>query len=335
VLDPYDELEFIHLLNLRNFRQFSAGYNFSCPICNEGKSRNKRRGFILVAGAKHDHNTYVCQNCLPEGISLKNFISEVDPYVAKKYAEREKQKYIEDIKSGKALKKKKRVINISYQEELSEKPQYVFKLNPNTFIPCSKVPLAIEYCKKRNIPRAVIEKLFYCKRTDLAYSDMIIFPLWFDEEKVYGFQGRSIKGKRFHTFMPNDNYKVYNLFGVDKSKDVFVFESIIDSLSVPNSIGMLGSDLSKPVKLLLKNRIFVFDNDRTGEEKTLKYISQGEKCFIWPPQLKSKDFGELVEKNIPQNLLTKIIEMRTFSGLKGEVEIKIKLSKSKKTFRRR
>jgi len=332
VLDPYDEICLVNELNLRNFKQKSAGYNFSCPICGEGKSPHKTRAWILFAGTSHDHNTFMCHNHLPEGMSVKNFIKEVDPYVYEKYKELEKNQYIKDIQSGKIFNK--RTTGVSFKGNLNEKPKYIFKLNPKTFIPCNVVPGAVAYCKSRKIPQSIIDTLYYCPRKDLPYGGMVIFPLRFNEKEIYGFQGRAIKEKRFSTFMPNDNYKVYNLFNVDRTANVYVFESIIDSFVIPNSISMLGSDLSQPVRKTLKRPIFVFDNDRTGEEKTLKYMLRGEKCFIWPDEIGAKDFGELTEKNILNEQLRKLIKSRIFTGLQGEIEIKLKLAKSKKTFRK-
>jgi len=335
MLDPYDEIQFIQELSLRNLQRKEAGYNFSCPLCNEGKSPQKRRGWILLAGVKYDHNTYMCHNCLPEGMSVRKFISLVDPSLFNKYKDFEKKKYIEDIKSGK-IHNKKKYININPDNELKEKPKYIFPLNSKTFIPLDdpKAIDALEYCKKRKIPDSIIKTLYYVPNKKYSFGEMLIFPLRYDQENMYGFQGRSINKKRFHTFMPNTSYKVYNLFDVDKTSIVYVFESIIDSFVVSNSIAMLGADLSKPVLNLLPKRVFVFDNDRTGEEKTLKYIQKGEKCFIWPQGIKAKDFGELIEKNIDRSVLRKLIKDNIYSGFKGETLIKLKLSKSKKTFRR-
>jgi len=335
MLDPYDELQFINELTLRNLQRREAGYNFSCPLCNEGKSPHKRRGWILLAGVKYDHNTFMCHNCLPEGTSVRKFISLIDPIVFEKYKKFEKKKYIEDIKAGR-IHSKKKYINISPNNELKDKPKYIFPFNKNTFISLydPEASDALLYCKKRKIPDSVIKTLLYCPHEKYSFGKMLIFPLWYNSERAYGFQGRSIEGKRFHTFMPNTSYKVYNLFQVDKTANVYVFESIIDSYVINNSISMLGADLSKPVLKILPKRIFVFDNDRTGEEKTLKYLERGEKCFIWPNGIKAKDFGELIEKNIDKASLRKVIKANIYSGFKGITEIKLKLSKSKKTFRR-
>ena len=335
MLDPYDELQFIQELSLRNVQKREAGYNFYCPLCNEGKSPHKTRGWILLAGVKYDHNTYMCHNCLPEGMSVRKFISLTNDQVYSKYKEFEKKKYIDDIRSGK-IRSKKKTINITLDKGLDEVPKFIFPFNNKTFISLSSPQAveALEYCKKRKIPESIINTLLYCPNSKYSFGKMLIFPLWYDDNHAYGFQGRSIEGKRFHTFMPNTSYKVYNLFNVDRTSQVYVFESIIDSYVISNSISMLGADLSKPVLKLLEKRVFVFDNDRTGEEKTLKYLEKGEKCFIWPTSLKAKDFGELIEKGIDRVVLRKLIKSNIYSGFKGEVEIKMKLSKSKKTFRR-
>jgi len=332
MLCPFDEVQFVYELNLKNFKQKDVGFNFSCPLCHEGKSPHKTRAWILLSSPKYDHNTFICHNCLPEGISIRKFISLVDISVFERYKILEKKQYIDDIQSGKIFNKKPGFN--SYNRKLENIPKHIFRLNSKTFVPCNAVPEAVQYCKSRKIDEKHINELYFCPRTDLAYGNMIIFPLRYDNDKVYGFQGRSIKGKRFSTFMPNDDYKVYNLFNVDRTSNVYVFESIIDSYVINNSISMLGADLSKPVRKILEKPVFVFDNDRTGEEKTLKYINAGERCFIWPNGITAKDFGELTEKGIENIKLRKLIKSNIFSGLQGEIEIKLKLTKSKSSFRR-
>jgi DNA primase len=254
--------------------------------------------------------------------------------VYKKYREKEKGLYIERLKENKPLKTKRKDINRFTSTNL-ETPKFLFELNSNTFVSCMQIPKAVEYCRSRKIPEHVIRKLKYCVRDGLPFSDMIIFPLYYDEKLVYGFQGRSYKEKRFNTYMPNDNYKVYNYFHVDKSKPVYVFESIIDSNYIENSIAMLGADLNDEIRKKFKKLIYVFDNDRTGEEKTLKYILEKEKCVIWPDPIKSKDIGDLVEKGIDISKIQLMLENNIYSGLNGEALIKIKLSKSKKTYKRK
>ena len=56
--------------------------NIKCPLCGEGKSTHKARGYVLLGS---DHITYFCHNCLSEGISFYNFLAQVDSAVATDY----------------------------------------------------------------------------------------------------------------------------------------------------------------------------------------------------------------------------------------------------------
>ena len=331
-LPPIEELQFIHQLPL-NLRQFSGGFNIACPLCGEGGSKYKKRGYILLAGIKYERNTYVCHNCYPEGMSLARFISLVDDHVYEQYRKVEKDYYFDELKKGKSLTQKK-VGHINKHVDKLADCRYVFSPSQSTFVSARSVVSAVDYCRRRKIPEKQIDRLLFCPHKKYSFGNMLIFPLHYDEDHLYGFQGRSITDKRFHTFMPNDAYKVFNFFEVDRSKPVPVFESIIDSYSLPNSMAMLGADLSKAVREELDRPIFVFDNDRTGMEKTKKYLEAGEECFIWPAVLKSKDFNELVVKGIPTWKLTRMVKDYTYSGLEGIMEISARLSKTKKTFRR-
>jgi len=331
-LPPVEELTFIHELPL-SLRRISTGFNLACPLCGEGSSRNKKRGYILLAGPKYERNTYVCHNCYPEGMSLRRFISLVDDYAYQRYRKLEKEFFLKEIRAGKPLKQKKSGHINSHTEKLGD-CKYIFTPSQSTFIPARAHKPAVEYCKSRNIPEEWINRLLYCPRKGVGFGEMLIFPLYFDEEQLYGFQGRSLEGKRFHTFMPNDSYKVFNFFEIDRERPVYVLESIIDSFSLPNSIAMLGADLSKAVRTELDRPIFCFDNDRTGMEKTKKYLEDGETCFIWPAQIQAKDFNKLSERGIPGWKLLKMVKMNTMKGLQGIMEINARLSKTKKTFRR-
>jgi hypothetical protein len=266
---------------------------------------------------------------------VRRFIQEVDLSVYEKYRSKEKNQYIEKLRKGDSLiSKRKGGIN-THARRLGG-PKYIFSPSRKTFVQANTVEEAVDYCRRRCISESVMDKLLFCPRDDVAFGRMIIFPFHYDAEAIYGFQGRSIESKRFYTFMPNNDYKVYNFFGVDKSANVPVFESIIDSFTLPNSIAMLGADLSKAVKSELEKPVFVFDNDRTGQEKTLKYLKAGERCFIWPRNLKTKDFNEIVMKHkLPPSKLRSFFLDNIYEGLRGELEIQIRLAKSKKTFRRK
>lgn len=328
MLPPEEEIQFILELPLRNFRSFNKGYNFSCPICGEGKSKNKKRGFVLLGGAKYGHNTFVCHNCTPQGISIKNFIKEVSYDIYERYKKAEKEYFIKTLKNKKRITHTKINNNTSVQENKHE-IKHFFRLSEKTFLPVKKFPKIVSYLKQRKIPETHFDKLFYVERPGLSFSNMIIFPFYYDEERVYGFQGRSIIDKRFHTFLPNDGFKIYNLFNVDKDEVVYVFESIIDSFVISNSIAMLGASIPEHILKNLPKRVFIFDNDKTGIQKSLEYIKNCERCFVWPKQLeKYKDFNEVVCKTeMSFEDVRKIIKENIKSGFEAEILLKLNLSK--------
>lgn len=328
-MNPFDELQFVNELNLRNFRHFSGGYNFSCPLCNEGSSPWKRRGYLLIAGSRHDHNTYICHNCYPDGMSLKSFLRQADPDVYKKYLRVERTESLDRARKGQFAGHTKRAGGIN--TDVAAVPQYLFRLSKQSFMPARDVPEAVEYCRSRLISERTIDRLYYSK--DLKnwqgerwpYSDMLIFPFWYDRERVYGFQGRSIKEKVFRTFSTNDSFKVYNAFSVDPQKDVYVFESIIDSMTVRNAIAMAGADLSPTVQRMFKKKVYVFDNDRTGIEKSIKYLEKGDRVFVWPNSVTKKDFNELLTCGATEEELQRFLTMNIKSGEHGLVACRLKL----------
>jgi hypothetical protein len=155
---------------------------------------------------------------------------------------------------------------------------------------------------------------------EYVFSDMLIFPFYYKNTNwVYGFQGRNIFEKFFYIFLPPNNYKIYNYYNIDKTKPVYICEAIIDSLFVPNSIGLLGSDISKTL-LENINPIFVFDNDETGYKKVIKYLELGFKCVIWPKEIIEKDINEMVMNRIDP---LPIINNNIFTGKLGIIKQKI------------
>lgn len=339
-LDPYEELQLVHRMNLRNLHRAPNGFIFSCPICNEGTHPNRKRGTILGPRGARNYTVFLCHNCLPDGTSFRRFVELVDPILFEEYQRLEKAQFLQDLKDGKINKKQKTLDR--------EPPQFsevsFYKLNPDTFIQCTDYPPAFQYaCYERKIPRNIISELMYCPKKTIngkpnPFYDMLIFPLYGEEIRgypidthVHGFQGRSIRGeKRFYNFSKNESFKVHNLFRVDKTKDVYVFEAIIDSCGIPNSVSSLGSSMSERVKEMLPNRVWCLDNDDTGYKKSLKLVNEGERVLVWPEEIKAKDFNLLVKKGIKHQQLLHMIEDYTMSGLKARVTLEMKLNKKKR-----
>ena len=54
---------------------------------------------------------------------------------------------------------------------------------------------------------------------------------------------------------------IYNIGNVDKTKTVYVTEGLIDSLFLPNSIAVGGSDFKKLDDSLKENAVIIYDNE--------------------------------------------------------------------------
>lgn len=337
MISSIEELEIINELvaelNLNNLTDFRGGFNFSCPLCGEGSSPWKKRAYILFDDGTYGHNSFVCHNCYPDGMYFRSFVRLADNNAWKRYQEFEKSKRLDEIqKSGKIFQKKKSI----NKKTTAAKPRYLFKLSPRSFTSVRNVTKAVDYARSRCIPEHIIDTLYYSRpREGWAYGDMLIFPLTYKGDIVYGFQGRSIETKKFRTFTRNDSFKCFNVFGVDEKQTVYCFESIIDSFAVDNSIAMLGADLSPNVRRMFKNLVYCFDNDRTGVEKSIKYLENGEKVFLWPKEISAKDTGLLLQKGITPEQITKMINTNIYSGIEGLGRATVLLNKFKPTFRRK
>lgn len=85
----------------------------------------------------------------------------------------------------------------------------------------------------------------------------------------------------------------FNIFNVDFTSTVNIFEGYVDSLFLPNSIGQIG--VNTDVSFLLKEEgldiRFIYDNDKAGFNKTLSMLEDGRKVFLW-----NKFFLDLLKK---------------------------------------
>lgn len=326
MLDKHQELQFISRLSLVRQKRVPAGFNFECPFCNEGKSKGrKRRAYLLINNPRYNYVHFFCQNC-SRSMSLRTVLKELNYSLFEDYLAAEKEDYIKRLKIGN-IKRKKRESRISnWGNDIK-----FFSLDKNIFTPVLEVKKAHAYCKERKIPSIVVPRLYFAheiKTNDYTYKNMLVFPFYKDEN-IYGYQARSIEEKTFFT-QSQEGWKVYNIFNIDRNERVYIFESIIDSLYVVNSIAMLGSSLSDSQIKTLRIPVFVFDNDYKKDtfEKMEKYIKGGYRVVIWPEGIKEKDVNEMICNMTGPKEIQKKIAMNTFSGL--EAVVKVRMMKMKK-----
>ena len=330
-MELMNELPYIARIGLKKLTKIGVGYTAICPLC--GNDERKKKLYILTKGKPFI--SVLCFKCMPEPTNLRHFIELVNPALFEEYKKEEKQEYINKLKAGKVLQKKvlkpEPKIEVVSNEKYKYGLKYVFKLNPEYFVPALTIPDCVRYAQKRKIPVKVFKKLYFSTHKHQPFSNMLIFPLWYDNERVYGFQGRSLDRKMFYNFCNNESFKVYNIFNIDPSKTVYIFESIIDSLYTENSIAGLGTSLSEKVLDIVKNRVWILDNDykskyKKGLVEGIKLARQDEKVFIFPDDIEEKDFNDLVcKKEYTSEKLHDMIKNNVYEGLGATTKLKFKM----------
>ena len=121
---------------------------------------------------------------------------------------------------------------------------------------------------------------------------------------------------KFHDEQP----LIYNLHKVDKTKTIYVTEGPIDSLFLPNSIAVAGSDFTKLDNSIKENAILVYDNEPRNVEilkKIAHVIELGFTVCIWNDRRINdlKDVNDMVLNGLTQDEILSIIEDCSYSGL--------------------
>ena len=314
-----DQVNFLLQLNLEGLRKSESGYNCRCPICHDSTKNRSKRRFWALTRKKSDELVMYCHNC-GYSSSFKFFLKQVDSELYKEYERKERQDFFDTIKSGgNFFNKEKKVV------ELDKEIKYRFLLNDKYFHPARYYNKAIDFCKRRKIDDKINE-LYYCVNPKLPCHEMIVFPCYAEDGKqLMSFMARHTEYKKFHIHNKNESFKVFNFFNVNLSESVFIFESIIDSFCLENSIAALGADISNNILHRIKHPILIFDTDSTGKRKTLKYLEKGYSCYIPPDNFKYKDFNEAICAGYSKDKLKHLVHENIYNGLKGITKIKFNL----------
>jgi hypothetical protein len=119
---------------------------------------------------------------------------------------------------------------------------------------------------------------------------------------------------------------IYNIQNVDKTKTIYVTEGPIDSLFLPNSIAVGGSDFKKIDDSLKENAIIIYDNEPRNTEiikKINEVIDLGYNVCIWNERRVSefKDINDMVLGGLTQEEIVEIIDSNTYSGLSAKAKL--------------
>jgi hypothetical protein len=300
------------MLPLEGFKKLSSGkYNFRAICCGDSKTnKRKRRGFFLW-NRRYDTYIYTCHNC-GTTTNFQNICKTYTPSLFEQYKVKEREETLNSFMSPEK------------QEEFEDYSDCIgVSILPDDSIKCSDSPECLEYLQNRKVPNIFIKKWMYHK----SYG--LIVPFELDEDDIYGWQSRKLKEKTFHIELPEENYKIWNWYTVDKSKPLFICESIIDATMLYRigyqAIAILGSDIEAEALGEISDPIFIFDNDKTGQNKMIKYSKayQKAKFLQFDSRIKQKDLNEIIMSNVSDEKFKKFIDSNIKTGFMIQIESKL------------
>ena len=155
-----------------------------------------------------------------------------------------------------------------------------------------------------------------------------MIPFFDRDNKLIGAQGRALRESKIRYVTVKIHEDCPKIFGLERwnPKDhTYLVEGPIDSLFLPNSLAMGGSDLNSIDFLDKSMTTLVFDNEPRNFEiwKNMKsFLNKGWKVCVWPRTV-GKDINEMVLKGQTIDKILKNINMNTYSGQRGEWEARM------------
>lgn len=317
-MDSIDE-KYLTLLSgrIEKLKKIRPGlYNCRCPLCGDSKKNKSRtRGYFYQ---KRNNTNYKCHNC-GASLSFNNFLKEFDSslhasFVLDKYCAGFTGKNFPaetpKFNMSQPVFKERLDLPIANTVEVAKKYLESRNLNPNKFY----------YAEKFKEWTNTIKPTF--EEKSLKYEESrIVIPLHVNK-KLIGFQGRSLfkSDIKYITIMLDESaQKVYNLDGIDRSKNVYILEGPFDSEFITNSIAMCGADIDLK-ELNISHPVYVYDNEPRNKEilaRMERVIDRGHSLVIWPDNIKEKDVNQMIMSGID---VMSVVENNIYNGLQAQLK---------------
>jgi hypothetical protein len=297
----------------------------NCPVCNDKKGR-----LHLYRPKGFEQDVVHCFNsgCELEEKhhSMLNFLKIAAPELVSSYQRETFKDKIADINNS------EKILSIidRIEKKVNKQPDVKIEVPLHKlFTKCQEVERCRKYVKSRGFE--VKEDWYFSENNFYTYNqkkyylkDFLIIPIY-QENKYAGFYSRSIREKAFSTFLLPWAEKFWTDCPETTSENVeIITEGVFDALST--GFGKVGAMLSAslpPDFEFNKNVIIALDNDKTGIQKSLKYVDQYN-VFIWPDGLDYKDFNEMLLDGYRPKRIKDIILDNTYRGIEAKVRLKMK-----------
>ena len=311
-------------------------WNFRCPHCGDSsKNKRKARGYVY---RKKTDLFFKCHNC-GVGQSVGNLIKEIDPSLHKFYV---MERYKEGQKTNQHSKINQKPSIETFQFEAPKFKSKKTEINLPSIESLPEEHYARVYFESRVIPKEFMKDIFYTedfKKWALSvcqvdYSTLrqgeprLVIPFFDKDNQLIGAQGRALndsKVKYVTVKVHEDSPKVFGLDRWDSEKHTYLVEGPIDSLFIPNCLAMAGADMRELDMLDKTKTTIIYDNEPRNPhivKRTSDTLKKGWKVVVWPDSVLSKDINDMVQSSIKDARLIEIINRNTYSGQRGEWEVK-------------
>lgn len=283
---------------IRNVKKVGGKWQFFCSVCGDDVDHGNRnpRGALLLCdmGQTEKQWRYKCFNagceCHDSTWSASYWLKIQHPDLYNDYSH---EVFRDNISEKKFVPK---------EDVVEEKKRTVIKEYKFTSIlkDGEVERVARDYCKSRKIPEHIWTN--FKIGNDKTYSKRMIIPFLDKKGLMYYFQARSLFGENPKYKNPTDYPKhngIYNIFGVDKKKDIVLCEGPIDSMFLPNAIAVTGASVPRELDLLLKDKkvLYLWDNDEAGWKKSKKCLQEGKNVFLWKKFLSDTKLNNVKDVN--------------------------------------
>ena len=305
-------------------------WNFRCPQCGDSqKSKSKARGYVY---RKKTDLFFKCHNC-GVGQSVGNLIKDLDPFLHKQYI-------MERYRAGETGKRKSKAPEFKFETPKFKPKKTTIDLPSIESLP--KEHYARVYYEGREIPQQFMDKIFYAEDfknwalsvCQVDYSNLmgkeprLVIPFFDKDNQLIGAQGRALQESkvRYVTIkVHEDAPKVFGLERWNSDQHTYLVEGPIDSLFLPNCLAMAGADMSDLTLIDKDKTTLIFDNEPRNFQivrSMIKSLQDGWNVVIWPNSITCKDINDMVLTSIKDARLVEIINTNTYSGQRGEWEVK-------------
>jgi DNA primase len=311
-------------------KKYQNVFNSECPICKEGKSAGRSRRLFYFPSKQY----FYCHNCVKSWRPFE-WVKEVTGWTFPEIVNKNKEKA-----DGEPKFKTHSVVERTI--EIPDLPENSIDLTDqsqiNFFENNKYVKLALEYCEKRRLFRAINScKRFYLSLEDRVHKNRLVIPFYGDNNKVTCYQTRALTSNQFPKYLTKFGEKeLFGITNVDASIPyVFVFEGPIDSMFVKNGVALASlAPTAKQIQqlnnLIGYEQIWVFDNDKNNKQtsqKILKYINEGKKIFLWPKEFyRFKDFNEICCSLELDEISWKFVVKNSVGGQEAMLKYKLTLA---------